>query len=215
MVKYIIFDFDGTIADTYPIVKHIYETERKKYKAFREFDFSDIRKIGLKKSLKEIKMFPLRLLFVARKLEKKYEVNLKNLSLIKNMDIVIRKLSTKYKLGILTSNHYGPVSKILREYNLEKYFEFIETKRNLFGKHKAMHKIMKKNDLISDDIIYVGDEDRDFNSMRKIDIKMICVTWGFNSKKYLESLNADLIANKPSDILSILLNYKENKEKSD
>ena len=67
---------------------------------------------------------------------------------------------------------------------------------------------MKENQLNPSEIIYVGDQVRDISACRKINCKIIAVSWGYNSKSRLIKGNPDFLVDKPKDILQIVKKLK-------
>ena len=201
MIKYIIFDFDGVIADSFFATVEIYNKKKHEYPEIAEIDMNHIRDVGTKQALKDYKISPLKIIKIMRILQKEYSHKISSVDLISNMDYVIKKLSEKYKIGILSSNSRGNIKKFLHHHNLSKYFMFIHSQTSIFGKHLTMKKIMTKYKLKHNDIIYVGDEDRDIEAMDKLKIPIISVTWGYNSEHYLKKLNHKYLATKPQQIL--------------
>jgi phosphoglycolate phosphatase-like HAD superfamily hydrolase len=63
---------------------------------------------------------------------------------------------------------------------------------------------MKINNLSSEEVIYVGDETRDIEASKKINIKVIAVSWGFNSGEVLAKHNPDFLIHKPSELIEVL-----------
>jgi phosphoglycolate phosphatase len=74
----------------------------------------------------------------------------------------------------------------------------------LFGKNKIITNILKRRHLEKEETCYIGDEDRDIEAAKKAGVKSAAVTWGFNTKKRLASINPDFLITKPSDILTIV-----------
>ena len=69
---------------------------------------------------------------------------------------------------------------------------------------------MEKHNLKPQEIIYVGDEVRDIQACKKIGVKIIAVSWGYNSKEILDREKPDYLVNKPIEIPKILKNIKRN-----
>lgn len=63
---------------------------------------------------------------------------------------------------------------------------------------------MRKLGLDRNEVIYVGDEIRDIESAKDTGIKIIAVTWGFNTEDALCRFNPDYIAKDPRDIRLIV-----------
>lgn len=205
MLKYIIFDFDGTLADTYEEVKKVIE-EFKDYRTKR-INFEDIRDKGIRSLVKEAKIpfwqIPKASKKVMKKLRKK-----ENIELFPEMRSVINWLNERYKLGIVSSNSKQNIKKNLRVNNLLGSFCFTFSGSSLFGKHRVLKKAIKKYSLNPNEVIYIGDEDRDIIAAKKAGIRIIAVSWGFNSKKRLIKENPDYIAESPKELIKIIQNIK-------
>ena len=74
----------------------------------------------------------------------------------------------------------------------------------IFGKSRGIEKLINKLQCPRANSIYIGDETRDIEAARKVDIKSIAVTWGYNTEKVLVTYKPDCIARKPEDLLMLL-----------
>ena len=52
----------------------------------------------------------------------------------------------------------------------------------------------------------MGDETRDVEAAKKANIKVVAVTWGFNSPEALAKENPDFLINHPSELLEVIKN---------
>lgn len=210
MIKYIIFDFDGVIADSFGEAEAIFHELRQKHGLLNRFRFKDIKTIGARAALKKTGILAPWILWKIRNVQKNMAERLYTVNMIKGMKSVITKLADKYKLGILTSNLEENVHKFMLRNNIMGYFQFIHSQRAIFGKHKVMKKILRKYRLQTYEVVYIGDEDRDVQSMKLLDIKTISVTWGYNSEIYLKTLNPNYVATTPNDILRFIKGIDKN-----
>lgn len=205
MIKYIVFDFDGTIADTYQEIVSIVNKFKKE--EYGEIDFEDLRNYGAKKIIKKIGISPLEVPRLIKELL--FELRKKtDIKIFPEMLGAFKNLNRNYKIGIVTSNSEENVKKILQKYKAGSLFEFIYTGSSLFGKHKTLKKMCKEYNLNPKEIIYVGDEDRDIVAAKKVGIKIIGVTWGFNSEKRLREESPDYLVHSPKEILDIVKKIK-------
>ncbi len=205
-IKLIIFDFDGTIADS--LLKGIEITNKiakqLNIKTIKEEEIEHLRNLTPYELIKYmgIPLFKIPVL-VARYHKETNEI-IDTLKPYHGMPGVINTLAEKYMLGILSSNSEENINKFLKNNNLDKNFLFVSSQPSLFGKGASLKKIMRQHKLGPDQVIYIGDEVRDIQSAKKARIKIISVTWGGNSRKLLERFSPDYIAETPGDILSIL-----------
>ena len=54
--------------------------------------------------------------------------------------------------------------------------------------------------------VYVGDSEIDIATAKNSGLNCISVSWGFKTREFLESVNADPIIDKPEEILDLVLN---------
>jgi phosphoglycolate phosphatase-like HAD superfamily hydrolase len=143
--------------------------------------------------------------FLLRKVREYLHQEILNLKTIPGIqDALVQLKHEGYCLGILTSNSEENVKLFLKKHGLQYLFTFIYSETSLFSKDKSIRKLMKKNNLSSEEIIYVGDETRDIEASKKIHIKVIAVTWGFNSGEVLAQHNPDFLIQQPSELIEVL-----------
>ncbi|MFP4111652.1 MAG: HAD-IA family hydrolase [Candidatus Woesearchaeota archaeon] len=201
MIKSIIFDFDGVISDSFPVTKMIFENLKKEKGLFKDMKIENMLDDGIEETIRKSPHPKLYVLWLMLKAQKDYSEELSDTDLIPGMEKVIKYLSKNYDLNILSSNRKENIEKFLEKKKLKNYFSDIYSIKSLFGKHRSMRNILRKKRLKARHIIYVGDEDRDVLSLKKINVKVISVTWGYNSKKRLEEVNRLFIAEKPEEII--------------
>jgi len=202
--KTIVFDFDGTIADTFDISIEIYNKEiapRFKLKRVTKEEVAYLRKEKSQiEILKKYKVPFWKLPFIVLSARRELNRRINEVEPQKDMIKLIKTLKDKgYSLGILSSNSKRNINIFLKNHGLNQCFDFIVTSKHIFGKHKAMNRISKKQDFL-----YVGDENRDIEAAKKAGVVSVAVTWGFNKKGAMERHNPDHIIDKPAQLLDIV-----------
>lgn len=204
-IKTIIFDFDGTIADTLDLATDKIENLSNKF--HKELTKEKIKKLILEKPLKELlkeyHINKIELFFLLIEIKREIKKIIHEAKPFPNVEETLKELKKKnFKLGILSSNSKKNLEIFLNKYKLEKYFDFIETKNSLFKKDKAISKIIKKYNLNKSETIYVGDEIRDIEACKKINLEIITACYGFNSLKLLQTKKPKIIINNFKEILN-------------
>ena len=199
-----IFDFDGTIADSFWLIIDIAHNLTNHPKLLDKNLINKLRDNSLSDLTSELNIPKYRWPLLLRKGRIEMKSRLNEVKIISNMDLVIEKLfKSGHKLYILSNNSKENLINFLEEYNLVKCFNDIYGDIGLFKKAKYLNKIIKQNKLTKENVIYVGDETRDILASKKINIKVAAVTWGFNSPKVLKLHNPDFIINNPMELLKI------------
>ncbi len=203
-MKALIFDFDGTIAKTYPILIEYAEELIRKY-GKTQINPAEIKDLGLKASILKAKIPFWKMPALVREIKEiiNHRIAL-DVKAVEGLSEVIKDASIKYDLGIVSSNSKKSIVIFLKRNKLDKYFKFVFSESSTFGKHKTLNKICKRYDLIPSDTYYVGDEDRDIVAAKKSGLISIAVTWGFNSERLLKSHNPDYVVGSPTQLREIL-----------
>ena len=206
MLKTIIFDFDGTIADTLDTMLSIYNKIGPifGYKHLSAKERDRIRNEKLQKLFKEYNISITKIPFFLFKALREFNKKIGDVKPKKNIIETIKKLKTNgFNLGILTSNSEKNVKIFLEKNNITEIFDFIHSEKNVFGKHKSLKHILSDRKIKKNEVIYIGDETRDIEATKKVGIPIIAVCWGFNKKEILAKQNPEYLADKPDDLIKI------------
>ncbi|HYO72733.1 MAG TPA: hypothetical protein VEU33_42325 [Archangium sp.] len=71
----------------------------------------------------------------------------------------------------------------------------------MFGKDKVISRYLKTYGLTSEQVLDVGDEERDVVACRKTKLRVLSVSWGLETLDVLTRAGPDSIAHQPTDIL--------------
>jgi phosphoglycolate phosphatase len=199
----IIFDFDGTIANTFDYAVDFLSREggveltADQKAALHGLSMARIaRKMGL-----PWHRLP-KLFFKGR-----HEMSpaMKNVEPFKDMDVVIKELrSGRHRLFILSTNTTRNINKFLRHHGLEKYFVHVYGGVGMFGKAPALRRLLLEQHIEARNAIYVGDETRDVMAAKSLGVHVIAVAWGFAREVDLKADGEDGLARKPRDLLRLL-----------
>lgn len=206
MIKEIVFDFDGTIGLTLDLSVEILNrlVDELGYRQINNNDIKVFRTQGWRKALKGVN-FPLwKVPKVGIKVQTELHKQIEEVKIAEGLKDVLKKMAKKdLVLGILTSNTKENVEKFCKKNGLDM-FKYVYSEKSLFGKEKGIKKLLKERKLKKDEIIYIGDEVRDWEACQKVGVKMIGVSWGFNDKKLLRQSGLKEVIDSPEKIISFL-----------
>lgn len=203
----IIFDFDSTLAESLPQVKKIFLEiiEEMNFKHVSEETIEKLIRKEVKETLKELKIPIFKLPMIERSFRRKMKDSIKAIKPFPKIKEMILKLKKEgYCLGILSSNSQENVSYFLKKYQLDDYFDFVDGGSGFFTKARKIKKLLKKNKIKKDKVVYIGDETRDIFAAQKNKIKVVGVTWGINPRKVLAKYKPDWLADNPEKLYKIL-----------
>lgn len=202
--KTIIFDFDGTIADTLETIATLYNKiahdfnckpvsfeEKEKFRSMKTHEF-----------LKECNIPVILLPMLAIKIKAELKFEIRKVKAIAGIVEALNEIKKAgYSIGVMSSNSVENINIFLQENSIEKLFDFVHSGKNIFGKDKVILRVISKNKLNKKEVIYVGDETRDIEALKRIKIPIIAVSWGFNSHQILEKLNPEGLIDNPNELL--------------
>lgn len=109
-----------------------------------------------------------------------------------------------FQLGVLTSNSKENVTRFLDVHQLN-FFDIIYSDASIFGKGKVIRTVLKKQKLRSAQVLYVGDETRDIDAARSAGVRIISVSWGFNTREILHAQKPDFLIDQPSQLSDVCI----------
>ena len=205
-IKTVIFDFDGTIADTFSTIIRLFNLHAKEF-GLGKLTVSEVerlRSLGLREILYKYKLQLFKLPFIAKKIRDELGRKITNIRTFPNIQQVLLKIKQKdLQLGILSSNSKANIEKLLRAKSM-MVFDFIHSESNLLAKGQALKSLLKKYRLKNNEVVYIGDEVRDIEAAKENGVQVISVIWGFNKKEILKKSKPEYLIEKPQDILKII-----------
>ena len=205
MIKEIIFDFDGTVADSFGAMMEIFEEHKKEFgfENFGEKELKIYRELGVAELIKKRNISVWKILKILRVGKRLMNQKIKSVKPFEGIKEELIKLKEKgLLLGIISTNSEENIKEFLKKNEIEM-FDYVVGKGSLFGKTKVIRNILKKRKLNKDQVLYVGDEVRDIEACKKIGVKVAVVTWGFSDEKLLAKNKPDFLIKKPKEFLKI------------
>lgn len=205
----VIFDFDGTIADSFETVLKITNRLAIDFglKPVSPEEVPRLQNLSSREIVKESKISFFKLALLLRRLQKELNGEIGQLMPIPGIKEALICLKQQgHDLGIVTSNSRANVTAFLENHGIKELFSFIQSGSSLFGKGQVINRILKRHRLDPYNVIYVGDETRDIEAAKKIRIKVIAVSWGFNSGQALIAARPDFLVQQPDELMQVIGN---------
>ncbi len=205
MKKVLIFDFDGTIADSLDALVRIANKYSKSYgyKRITDEKRDQMRHETSQAIMSDFGLSPWRLLFLALRVKAELRREIPDIKLNSGMKKALDQLHEQgYTLGIATSNSKRTVELFLKNHNLD-CFDFVYG-RTVFSKATIIKSILRKYNFDPKQVTYIGDETRDIDAARAVGIGIISVAWGMNSAEILRSHNPDHVITEPDSFQRVL-----------
>lgn len=205
MNKCVTFDFDGTIADTRSIFTDIYNNilvARYGGRRVSEDDIEKLRKFSLYKKLRYLKVSPLKIPLFVKAARSEVSKRIKHFPLFDGIDTVMVNLKKKgYTIAVISTNRRKNVRRFLELKNITVVDHiYSDIGASLFVKGRTIKRFLRKKRIAKKNFVYIGDELRDVEACKKVGVKIVAVSWGWDSLEAIKKGNPDFVAHEPKDI---------------
>lgn len=202
---FILWDFDGTLADTFSCMVAAYNVLAVRRglrpiddpEAVRDLDpISFLRAQGI--PLLSVPSLLAGLLAAVRR-------DMPDVRLFPGIVDVLDTLGQAgCRMSVMSSNSRDNILTCLRANSVAGYFESIVGYRRLFGKGEGIRRFLKRHAGSGARAVYVGDEVRDIVAARRAGADMAAVTWGYNTRDLLAKQVPDYLFERPEQLLKLL-----------
>jgi phosphoglycolate phosphatase len=189
-VKYrlAIFDFDGTLADSFPWFVRVVNgvADRYRFKRIEEADVDTLRGYSARQMMKHLAVPAWKLPLIMRAMRTMKAADIEQIRLA-GVDEMLRGLADRgVELALVTSNSYDNAVRILGPENAA-LFRYYEGGMSMFGKRAGFRRVLRRSGVPRAEAICIGDEIRDVEAAHAEGIAFGAVAWGFT---HLASLRA-------------------------
>ena len=199
----LIFDFDGTIADTHHYIVEISNRLSKEYgyKIIQPEEVQILKDKTSQEVIIHLNVPVMKIPAILTRAKKEFEKWRSSLKPIKGLKETLLELKNMgFMLGIVSSNSLENITNFLKNHQMD-VFDFIQPTPMVWSKNTALKKILSKHNLNPYQVIYIGDEMRDIDAARKAGLRVISVDWGYNSEVSLKKKKPNYLVHTPEDLL--------------
>ena len=201
----VIFDFDGTIADSFEYVFGYLKKEAKNTKNYTVIEKHALRHMSMKRLALHLGVSPWRLATVYFRGRRYMRTHMEYVQSFAGMSDAIRKLHADgFKLYIVSANSKHNIQLFIKREGLGGCFSAVRGSSGYGGKSNLIRTLMVRHRLHKDNTCYVGDETGDVVAAARAGIPCLGVTWGFADPDKLRQVGPDAIAKRPEDIPKIV-----------
>jgi len=201
----VIFDFDGTVADSIAAFIKAGEELLNVEKPLTQAEIDHLRTLSPRQIMKKysIRAWQVpKMVIDGRRLVAK---NVDIITVFPRMSELLHDLKSEgYSIFIVSTNTEATIQKVLRRYRLLDLVTAVYAGASFAGKAAQIKKLTRKHGLDPGECVYVGDEIRDIEAARKARVHGISVSWGYQSKSVLLEKKPEVLIEKPSQFMTAL-----------
>ena len=176
----VIFDFDGTLANSFPFFLQAQRqiAQRHGFEAIAAERVDDMRRLGTREILREVKCPPWKLPLVAADFIRAMQAA-PPVPLFPGVAEALSRLRAEgVRLAILTSNSVENVRRVLGA-DLADAIELFDGGAHMLGKHRRLARMLDKARMPAAQAIYIGDQLADHEAARRAGMAFGAVGWGY------------------------------------
>lgn len=205
--RLVIFDFDGTLADSgdwfLSIADHL--ADRFKFRRVAADEIESLRGRTSREVIRYLGIPRWKLPAIGRYVHALLAQQTEKIALFDGVAALLDQIvASGARVALVTSNAEHNARAILGPENAAKITWF-ECGASLFGKAPRYRRVLKKSGVTRAQAFSVGDETRDIVAARKVGICSGAVLWGYANRAALTALAPDALFETPQAVADLLL----------
>ena len=205
--KLVIFDFDGTLADSLGWFIGISDRLADEF-GFDRLDKDQVATLRRHDAATLLRLHhvPLwKVPFIAARFRSLMARQIEKIGLFPGVaDFLSRLAQAGSTLAVVTSNSCSNVRRVLGRKNMA-LLAACEGGVSVFGKRMKLRKVLRQSGIHPAQVIFIGDEIRDIEAARQAGIASGAVAWGFTDPDALRAHSPDMLFTSVDEMLHTLV----------
>jgi phosphoglycolate phosphatase len=202
-----IFDFDGTLADSFPWVMGMMNdvADRFAFRRVGEDELAELRLCDAREIMRRLGVKRWKLPMIARYVRSRMAADVDQIGLFSGASEMLTELSAAgVRLAVVSANGEDTIRTVLGPDNAALIDGFAAGV-SLFGKRSKLIKMAKHAGVARSESIVIGDELRDLDAARSAGMAFGAVSWGATLASAHEARGADFIFERMDQIAPTVL----------
>jgi phosphoglycolate phosphatase len=200
-----IFDFDGTLADSFPFFLSVFNRIADEH-GFRRIDHAHVERLrhyGTREMMRHVGMPAWKLPLAAASFKTLMRENADQVRLFPQVDHALRELARRnVQLTIVSSNAEDNVRQVLGP-DLSSLISQYECGMSIFGKTSRIRKVLKRAATAPAAALYIGDQTTDADAARRAGVAFAAVHWGYSPIEALRKVAPEHEFDLPASLAAI------------
>ena len=186
--RFAIFDFDGTLADSFPFFMHAQRVlaDRHGFARVEMAEIESLRRSSVAQILARSRLPAWKLPLVARDFRAMMR-DASGITLFEGVETMLGDLAQRgVVLGLLTSNARDNVERVMGGDAFAR-FAHVECGMSILGKRPRIRSMLRRAGVAPTDAIYIGDQDSDGEAANAEGVAFGAVGWGYGAPELLRN----------------------------
>ena len=200
-----IFDFDGTLADSFPFFISVFNRIADEH-GFRRIDHTHVERLrhfGTREIMRHVGMPAWKLPLAAASFTSLMRENAGQVRLFPHVEHALRELARgDIQLTIVSSNAEDNVRRVLGP-DLASLISQYECGASVFGKTARIRRVLQRAAVAPTSALYIGDQATDAQAARKAGVAFAAVHWGYSPIEVLRQVEPEHEFDLPTSLAGI------------
>jgi phosphoglycolate phosphatase len=209
--KLIIFDFDGTLADSFPWFVQVFDTlaERYRFKRLAEQEGATLRGMSARQIIQHLGIPTWKLPLIARHARMLAKRDRAQIALFPGVDTMLAQLQAAgIRLAVVSSNSEDTVRHVLGPENAVR-ITYYACGSSIFGKQAHFRRVLKRSGVRPANALCIGDEIRDYEAATAVGMPFGAVAWGYTTIEALTACAPAAVFHQVEEIVGHLTRNSE------
>jgi phosphoglycolate phosphatase len=205
--RLIIFDFDGTLADSRDWMRGVFNqvARRYRFRTISEAELEMLRGHDNRAIMRYLGVPGWKLPFIANYMRGLVAAQADQIPLFPGVDETLRRLADGgLMLAIVSSNSEANVRRILGSANAARITHYA-CGASLFGKAAKFRQVVKRSGIPPSETLCIGDEARDIEAAASSRLASGAVTWGYATADLLKAQRPTLMFSALDEIAALAI----------
>ncbi|WP_292506977.1 HAD hydrolase-like protein [Methylobacterium sp.] len=203
----VVFDFDGTLADSFPWFCSVLNgvADRYRFRRVEDGEIDTLRGMGASAIVRHLGIPAWKLPLISRHMTALAAREIDAIQLFPDIAPTIEDLhQTGLNLAIVSSNAEANVRRVLGP-QLSSRITRYSCGAPLFGKTRHLKSVIRRTGITPQRTLYVGDETRDHDAACSAGCDFAAVAWGYTRGETLAASNPTILLDAPDDLLNAIV----------
>ena len=201
--RLVIFDFDGTLADSAAWFRGVINgvAQRYGFKTVSDEDVARLRRQDNRAIIRHLGVPAWKIPLVANHMRGLAARDADAIRLFEGADALLRGLKERgIRIAVVSSNREDNVRRVMGP-EVAALVDAFECGASLFGKASRFRRVLRRTGLQAHETIAIGDEDRDIEAAAAAGVASGAVAWGYADPDFLRGRSPTLLFERMDDIV--------------